>query len=166
MGAIYRNGEPYSGASDIASAISYDHTSSGLTGDTVQEAVDELASGLAWSSGQTSASNYTTASWTQGSGGFQFSVPSSGWYYMSARFEGVSGTASAIQFQLRQNGDNIASNGIVTDTESDIWRGTMPIENVTTIVYCNVGDVITPYIHTEIAGIIVRTYLAYVRMAS
>lgn len=43
MGAIYRNGEPYSGASDIASAISYDHTSSGLTGDTVQEAIDELA---------------------------------------------------------------------------------------------------------------------------
>ena len=43
MGAIYRNGKPYSGASDIASAISYDHTSSGLTGDTVQEALDELS---------------------------------------------------------------------------------------------------------------------------
>lgn len=120
---------------------------------------------LDWTSGQTSSQNYTTASWTEGTGGFNFSVPSFGWYYISARFEGVSGTASAIQFQLRQNGDNIASNGIVTDTGSDIWRGTMPAENVTTIVYCNAGDVFTPYIHTEIAGIIVRTYLTYIRMA-
>ena len=41
MGAIYRNGVPYTGGT-IAGEISYDNTTSGMTADNVQDAIDEL----------------------------------------------------------------------------------------------------------------------------
>ena len=120
---------------------------------------------LNWSSGQTLLSEYTTKSWSEGSGGFNFSIPSAGWYYLAARFEAVSGQTMSIQTQLRLNDTRIENYGITGPAEEYIWRGSMPCITVATIEYCNAGDIITPYIHTETAGLVVRTQLKYVKIA-
>ena len=46
MGKIIRNGVEYSGAVDMATAVSYDGSVSGLSAQTVQEAIDEVSESL------------------------------------------------------------------------------------------------------------------------
>lgn len=108
---------------------------------------------------------YTTRTWAPGDGGFYLTIPSggSGLYYLHAVFEAVSGTSVSAQFQIQRNSVKIACNGITADT-ANIWNGTMPVENVQTIVLLNHGDVIKSYIHTSTAGMVVRTYLQAVRL--
>ena len=108
---------------------------------------------------------YTTRAWAPGDGGFHLTIPSdgAGLYYLCATFESISGSAVSIQFQVHRNDVKIACNGITADPDN-VWQGTMPVENVQTIVLLNHGDVIAPYIHTGTAGMVVRTYLQAVRL--
>ena len=108
---------------------------------------------------------YTTRAWAPGDGGFHLTIPSdgAGLYYLCATFEAISGSAVSVQFQVHRNDVKIACNGITANPDN-VWQGTMPTENVQTIVLLKKRDDIEPYIHKGTAGMVVRTYLQAVRL--
>lgn len=103
---------------------------------------------------------YTTASWTTGTGGFSYTIPKSGWYFLRSTFSGVSGGMTSAQFQLKVGTGAVGYNSVYNSTSAgNAWEGSMPIIDCCAIIYCSKGSVITPYIHTATAGVIIGTKL-------
>ena len=101
--------------------------------------------------------SYTTASWSHGTGGYSWTVPKTGWYYLRSQFASGSGKMTEWQFQVFKNTNAIDIYGTVGS-----WSGTMPIHNLNGIHLLEAGDIIHPYVHTSTEGVVVNTRLYYV----
>lgn len=108
--------------------------------------------------------NYTTAEWSEGSGGFSYTIKDTGLYYVKATFYGVSGTMTAYHFGLKcaQNGSTtiVASSGFGNTK----WSGTMPVEEIDTILPVEAGAKFYPYVHTPTVGVVVGTRFWWVKI--
>ncbi len=103
---------------------------------------------------------YTTASWETGTGGFSWTCPETGWYYLKALFSGKSGTMGYYQLQLRTTG----ANNLLAYGSGNAWTGTMPVQEISTIAQISKGETITPLVFNGTSGIVITTRLYYVRL--
>lgn len=99
----------------------------------------------------------TTKVWTQADDGFSWEVPTTGWYYLQARFtktkDGSDYTAGDIQFQLKSK-----KNGIISyDTYSKL--NSMMVKELKGVVRLAKGDKIFPNVHAAQAGLKLDTGL-------
>lgn len=109
----------------------------------------------------TSKITFTTSSWSQGSGGFLWTVPVSGWYFVSAEF--IKNTESEeLQNEYRPYIKAKNQGALVGQT---YYRfNSMTLVTLNTIVHLNKDDILYPNVHVEKAGLIFDTSLYVVRL--
>ena len=112
---------------------------------------------------------FTTAEWTQGTGGSTWTCPEDGLYYVSCYFigavENASGNLTIYKHQLLiWNGQN---NYILSEYGTDVdpgWMGLMPTRLLSAIVPIAKGQVVHVNVHTSEAGRQVKTRMWIVRL--
>lgn len=108
---------------------------------------------------------FTTAEWTQGTGGSTWTCPEDGLYYVSCYFTGNNSNLTTYKHQLLVwNGTN---NYILSEygTDSDPgWMGTMPSRLLSAIVPIAKGQIVHANVHTSEAGRQVNTRMWIVRL--
>lgn len=111
---------------------------------------------------------FTTAEWTQGTGGSTWTCPEDGLYYVSCYFMGHDSNLTMYKHQLVLNhGTNMEIKDTISEygTASDPgWTGTMPDRLLSAIVPINKGDVVSVNVHTPEAGKQVNTRMWIVRL--
>lgn len=111
---------------------------------------------------------FTTAEWTQGTGGSTWTCPEDGLYYVSCYFTGKDSNLTMYKHQIVLNhGTNMEIKDIISEygTASDPgWTGTMPDRLLSTIVPINKGDVVSVNVHTPEAGKQVNTRMWIIRL--
>ena len=98
----------------------------------------------------------TTKAWTQADGGFSWSVPTTGWYYLQAKFTKTkdgSDYTGDMQFHLKSK----KNDGIRYNTISKL--SSMTVVELNTVVRLVEGDKIFPNVHTAQAGLKLNTRL-------
>lgn len=111
---------------------------------------------------------FTTAEWTQGTGGSSWTCPEDGLYYVTCYFIGHDSDLTMYKHQLVLNhGTNMEIKDTISEygTASDPgWTGTMPDRLLSAIVPINKGDVVSVNVHTPEAGKQVNTRMWIVRL--
>lgn len=102
---------------------------------------------------------YTTKAWAQGDGGFSWTVPETGWYYLKASFDGeMYGRDSKTHFQsfrlMKQNEGSTTSDLIAYDTtfQYDQTNNLCLDKEVATVLKLKKGTRIFPLIWCGEAG--------------
>ena len=98
----------------------------------------------------------TTKAWTQADGGFSWSVPTTGWYYLQAKFTKTkdgSDYTGDMQFHLKSK----KNDGIRYNTISKL--SSMTVVELNTVARLVEGDKIFPNVHTAQAGLKLNTRL-------
>ena len=108
---------------------------------------------------------FTTAEWTQGTGGSTWTCPEDGLYYVSCYFVGNNSNLTVYKHQLLLlDGTN---NYILSEygTGSDQgWMGLMPTRLLSAIVPIAKGQIVHANVHTSEAGREVNTKMWIVRL--
>lgn len=108
---------------------------------------------------------FTTAEWTQGTGGSTWTCPEDGLYYVSCYFIGNNSNLTIYKHQLLVwDGTN---NYILSEygTASDPgWMGLMPSRLLSAIVHIAKGQIVHVNVHTSEAGRQVSTRMWIVRL--
>lgn len=111
---------------------------------------------------------FTTAEWTQGTGGSSWTCPEDGLYFVTCYFMGHDSDLTMYKHQLVLNhGTNMEIKDTISEygTASDPgWTGTMPDRLLSAIVPINKGDVVSVNVHTPEAGKQVNTRMWIVRL--
>lgn len=99
----------------------------------------------------------TTKAWSQADGGFSWSVPTTGWYYLQAKFtkaaNGADYTAGDMQLHLKSE----KKGGVRYDTISKL--NSMTVAELNTVSRLEKGDKIFPNVHVAQAGLKLNTRL-------
>ena len=98
----------------------------------------------------------TTKAWTQADDGFSYDVPTTGWYYLCARFiKNTSGSdyTGDMQLQLKSK-----TNGSLAST-TILKLSSMSVYEVSKIARLVKGDKIFPNVHVSQAGLKFNTGL-------
>lgn len=108
---------------------------------------------------------FTTAEWTQGTGGSTWTCPEDGLYYVSCYFIGNNSNLAIYKHQLLVwDGTN---NYILSEygTDSDPgWKGLMPSRLLSAIVHIAKGQIVHVNVHTSEVGRQVNTRMWIVRL--
>lgn len=112
---------------------------------------------------------FTTAEWTQGTGGSTWTCPEDGLYYVSCYFIGAieneSGNLTVYKHQLLvwdgMNNYILSEYGTASDPG---WMGLMPIRLLSAIVYISKGQIVHANVHTSEAGRQVKTRMWIIRL--
>ena len=110
---------------------------------------------MSWS-GTDSEVVLTTKAWTQANDGFSYEVPTTGWYYLCAKFTkntGSSDYTGDMQLQLRST----LSGSIASTTISKL--NSMSVYEVTKVARLAKGDRVFPNVHTAQVGLKLNTGL-------
>ena len=147
-----------------AATVAYDNSTSGAEETNAQDAFDKLYGDIASLTEKTTMSWYgtgddavlTTKVWSQADDGFSYDVPTTGWYYLCARF--TKNTSSSdytgdMQLQLKSR-----TNGSLAST-TIIKLNSMSVYEVSKIARLVKGDKIFANVHTAQAGIKFNTGL-------
>ena len=108
-----------------------------------------------------SKTTFTTSSWSQGSGGFSWTVPVSGWYFLRAEFT-KNANSNELQNEFRPT--IIAKNQGLLASETYYRFNSMTLADISTIVHLNKDDILYPNVHINEAGLLFDTSLYVVRL--
>lgn len=107
---------------------------------------------------------FTTAEWTQGTGGSSWTCPEDGLYYVACYFTGNNSVLTIYKHQLLlwngQNDDVISEYGTASDPG---WTGLMPDTLLSALVPIAKGQIVHVNVHTSEAGRQVSTRMWIVR---
>lgn len=113
---------------------------------------------------------FTTAEWTQGTGGSSWTCPEDGLYYVACYFIGAneeeSGKITIYKHQLLI-GDGTSGGSILSEYGSDNdqgWRNRMTSRLLSALIPIAKGQVIYTNVHTNEAGKQVKTKMWIVRL--
>lgn len=108
---------------------------------------------------------FTTAEWTQGTGGSSWTCPEDGLYFVACYFIGHDSNLTIYKHQLLLN--EMGNDWILSEygTASDPgWTGLMPDRLLSSIIPVSKGCVIHVNVHTSEAGREVNTKMWIVRL--
>lgn len=108
---------------------------------------------------------FTTAEWTQGTGGSTWTCPEDGLYYVSCYFIGNNSNLTVYKHQLLiwdgANSYVLSEYGTYSDPG---WIGTMPTRLLSAIVPIAKGQIVYANVHTSEAGRQIKTRMWIVRL--
>lgn len=118
---------------------------------------------------ETGASDYTTNSWSRGSGGPKYQVTENGYYYIEALFGATTGgTLTTYQFHIQtlpKNGSSTDYISRVIDSNNDIWdSATIRLRQISCICKLPAYTWISTYVHTPDAGVILPIALRILKL--
>lgn len=116
----------------------------------------------------TSRVNYNTKVWSTGLGGFEWTCPKTGLYYVKGTFYPTTdGSGVALsgnwQFQLKLKSAS-SSNIACIGSESGLNTNSMNIISTDTIIQITKDDVVYPYFHTNIGSVVLVTMGYFMRI--